>query len=39
MSRRNGDGLRDLVAVLALLGVVFTGKILGAVFVAGLVIQ
>lgn len=39
MSRRNGDGLRDIVAVLAVLGVVFTGMILGAVLVAGLVIR
>lgn len=36
---RDGDGLRTLVALLAVLGVVLTGMILGAVLVAGLVIR
>lgn len=39
MSRHNGDGLRDLIAALAVLGVVLTGMIMGAVLVAGLVIR
>lgn len=36
---RNGDGLRDLVAALAVLGVVLTGMIIGAVLVAGVVLR